>query len=361
MSDEIYHRLARVLDTLPNGFPATDSGVEIRLLQKVFTPEEADLFCDLRMSFETAEQIAARTGRPLEQLPAKLEAMREHGQLFAIDFGGVKVYKMLPWVFGIYEFQLPRLDREFCELNEAYREIYGRQFFLGKPQLMQVVPVEKELPGGHQALPYEQVSTLIESGQSFGVAECICRKEMHIMEKGCRKPGETCLGIAPVPGGFEQGFRGRAISRAEAYALLAKAEEEALVHLTWNAQTGHYFICNCCGCCCGVLLGINRLGLPAAEVVNSHYVAKIDPGLCAACGVCRDERCQVNAIEEGEDAYRVVPESCIGCGLCVSTCPSGAIELVRKEEKDCIAPPFNEDAWYEERARLRGVDFSRFK
>ena len=26
MSDEIYHKLAKVLDTLPNGFPSTDSG-----------------------------------------------------------------------------------------------------------------------------------------------------------------------------------------------------------------------------------------------------------------------------------------------------------------------------------------------
>ena len=32
MADEIYQKLARVLDTLPNGFPATPSGVEIILL-----------------------------------------------------------------------------------------------------------------------------------------------------------------------------------------------------------------------------------------------------------------------------------------------------------------------------------------
>jgi len=38
MADEIYRKVARVLDTLPNGFPATQSGVEIKLLKKVFTP-----------------------------------------------------------------------------------------------------------------------------------------------------------------------------------------------------------------------------------------------------------------------------------------------------------------------------------
>ncbi|HPJ95267.1 MAG TPA: 4Fe-4S ferredoxin, partial [Deltaproteobacteria bacterium] len=64
MNDEVYHRVAHVLDTLPNGFPASESGVEIKLLKKIFTPEQADLFCDMRLSFETAEQIAIRTGRP---------------------------------------------------------------------------------------------------------------------------------------------------------------------------------------------------------------------------------------------------------------------------------------------------------
>jgi len=59
-------KLAKVLDTLPNGFPATASGIEIKLLKKVFTAEQADLFCDLRLSFETALDIAQRTGRPLE-------------------------------------------------------------------------------------------------------------------------------------------------------------------------------------------------------------------------------------------------------------------------------------------------------
>ncbi len=68
MSDEIYYKLAKVLDTLPNGFPSTESGVEIKLLKKIFTPEQADLFCDMRLTFETAEEIASRTERPLEGL-----------------------------------------------------------------------------------------------------------------------------------------------------------------------------------------------------------------------------------------------------------------------------------------------------
>jgi electron transport complex protein RnfB len=50
-------------------------GIEIKILEKVFTPEEADLFCDLRLTPETAEQIANRTGRPIEDLEKKLISM----------------------------------------------------------------------------------------------------------------------------------------------------------------------------------------------------------------------------------------------------------------------------------------------
>ncbi len=75
MTEKAYHQLAKVLDTLPNGFPATQSGIEIKLLKKIFKPQDAELFCDLKLSFETADQIAQRTGRPLEGLEDRLTSM----------------------------------------------------------------------------------------------------------------------------------------------------------------------------------------------------------------------------------------------------------------------------------------------
>ncbi|MCU0843718.1 MAG: hypothetical protein MUC76_02195 [Spirochaetes bacterium] len=75
MEENVYRRLAGVPDSLPNGFPATGNGMEIRRLEKIFTPGEAELFCDLRMSFETAEEISRRTGRPLEGLKGLLVGM----------------------------------------------------------------------------------------------------------------------------------------------------------------------------------------------------------------------------------------------------------------------------------------------
>jgi NAD-dependent dihydropyrimidine dehydrogenase PreA subunit len=358
---DVYERLATVLDTLPNGFPRTETGEEIALLKKIFEPEEAELFCDMRLTFETAEQVARRTGRPLEGLLARLIRMGQHGQLFAIQFGETWYFKMLPWVFGIYEFQLGRMDKEMAELAEVYMPVFGRQFFANKPQLMQVLPIEETLAPGQEALPYEKVSALIEKSQAFMVNECICKKERGIMGEPCEKPIEVCLAVAPVPGVFDKSPVGRVITREQAYELLKKCEEAGLVHLTNNLQNGQFFICNCCSCCCGVLRSINELGIPAWDVVNSPYYAVIDQDTCIGCGVCSQERCQVNAIEEENDVYRVTPEQCIGCGLCISTCPVQAIGLVRKDAERIVAPPCTEDAWFDERGRFRGVDFSEFK
>lgn len=359
MSDEAYHKLAKVLDTLPNGFPATETGLEIKLLKKVFTPEEAELFCDLRLTPETADEIAKRTGRPLEGLEEKLTSMLERGEVGASDVGGVKTFRMIPWVIGIYEFQINRMDREFCEMCQEYSMYLGAAMVGYEPRIMQVIPIEKEIPNKQEALPYEQVSSIIESGKSFALNECICKKEQGILGNPCDKPMEICMGISAEPGDTENWPWGKPISKEEAYEVLNKAENAGLVHMTSNVESGHWFICNCCGCCCGLLRAINEFNL--TNVINSYYYAEIDQDECTACGTCLDERCQIKAIEEGDDAYRVIKERCIGCGLCVAACPTEAIKLVRKPEEEIKHPPKDESAWNEERASQRGVDFSQYK
>ena len=153
MREDVYRKLAGVLDTLPNGFPGTENGVEIALLRKIFTPEQAGLFCDLRLAFETAEQVAARTGRSPAGLEDALADMGEAGQLFSLQLGSTRFFKMIPWVFGIFEFQLGRLDRELAELSEEYWPTYAKQFCSASPQLMQVLPVRRRASRAADAPP----------------------------------------------------------------------------------------------------------------------------------------------------------------------------------------------------------------
>ena len=135
--------------------------------------------------FETPEQIAKRNGNELNGLEGKLMSMWKRGLVFGVDFGTVKLFKMVPWVFGLYEFQLKYMTREFAALCEEYAEYFGHQFFGNGPQLMQVVPIEEEISTEHSqiALPYERISELIEKSQSFAVNDCICKKEKIYRKK----------------------------------------------------------------------------------------------------------------------------------------------------------------------------------
>ena len=45
--DNVYKKLAEKLDQIPNGFPVTDTGVELKLLQKIFSPKDAEVALQL--------------------------------------------------------------------------------------------------------------------------------------------------------------------------------------------------------------------------------------------------------------------------------------------------------------------------
>jgi hypothetical protein len=48
LSINVYVQLANALDQLPNGFPRTESGVELEILKRIFTSEEAKIASKLR-------------------------------------------------------------------------------------------------------------------------------------------------------------------------------------------------------------------------------------------------------------------------------------------------------------------------
>ena len=284
---------------------------------------------------------------------------REKGQIQGVELGPTRVFKMLPWVIGIFEMQVHRMDEDLAQLCNEYYEHFGKQFFAQGPRLMRTIPIEQDVTPSQQTLSYDRVSGIIEAGQSFAVNDCVCKKEERILGGGCDFPLEVCIAIAPIPGIFENQPWGRPICKEEAYAVLEKAEQAGLVHMTSNVQNGHSFICNCCGCCCGVLKGINKLGM--SSVVNSDFYSEIDAEPCTKCGLCGDYVCQVEAISEGDEAYQVDRRLCIGCGVCLETCPVEAIQLRPKPEAERVPSPVDDGAWMEERARIRGVDYSPYR
>ena len=71
-------------------------------------------------------------------------------------------------------------------------------------------------------------------------------------------------------------------------------------------------------------------------LTTSNYYAEKDNDTCNSCFTCVD-RCNVDAIKVDDERTVISREECIGCGLCVSTCPTGSITMVRKSPAE--APP----------------------
>jgi len=353
LDQNVYKKLAQRLDAIPNGFPETESGVELKILAKIYTPKEATLASEMRLIPESAEQIARRTGRDPAKTTVLLEDMVRKGQIRAIGKGEQRKFGLMPFAIGVYEEQLDRLDEELVRLLEEYYPTFAERLLSYSPSIHKVIPVEKSIPVEVQVFPYEQASALLNKAKSFGVRKCICRVNRALVGEPCKYPVEVCLVFAPVEGAFDDDPKTRVITKEEALQILRETEEAGLIHSSANIREGHFYICNCCTCCCGIMRGISQLGIENS-VAKSDFYATVDPEMCTGCETCI-ERCQFSAPSITDDISHVDQKRCVGCGLCVMTCPSGAMTLVRKPEDQILPPPHNLEEWMMKRAENRGI------
>lgn len=353
MTEEVYRRLAQTLDALPQGFPATSSGVELRLLAKIFAPEEALLASVMRLNREPASAIAARAGVDADTAYRTLKTMARKGQIRAGRKEGQMVFGLMPFAVGFYEEQLPRMDRELAELFEQYYHQAQGAITRYAPPMHRVIPVEEAIPTGVEIYPYEQATELLENAKAWGVRACICRVQQKLVGKGCDRPIETCLVFAPVEGAFDHDEVTRAISKEEALRILRQAEEAGLVHSPGNYRDGHYYICNCCTCCCAVLRSVAEFSVPTA-IARADFVNRVDESLCVGCGDCL-ERCQFGALAVRDSRCIVDEGRCVGCGLCAIACPTGALHLERRPPGEIPPPPADYREWMMQRAQMRGL------
>lgn len=357
MTEDIYRQLARRLDAIPNGFPATESGAELRLLAKIFTPEEAALASVMRLTREPAADIAARAGVGADTAYRTLKGMARKGQIRIKKGKGQLLFGLMPFAVGLYEEQLPRMDEELATLFEQYlQETQGGSIVREAPAVHRVIPVGEAIPFDLEVFPYERASELLEDAKSWGVRDCICRVQQRLIGKGCDRPIENCLVFAPIEGAFDHSKVDRAITKEEALRILREAEEAGLVHSTGNYRDQHYYICNCCTCCCGILRSVAEFGVPATAVRSDFHIV-VDAEVCSGCGDCL-ERCQFDALSVPEDVCVVDYARCVGCGLCATVCPTDALHLERRPEGEVPPPPADIKEWMVQRAHERGISIS---
>lgn len=354
MRNDIYRQIQKQLDQYSMGFPATESGIELKILKYLFSEADAHMFTALTPLLETAQEVAARLNRPEAEVATQLEEMTERGLLFRLKKKDVMRYGAIPFVHGLFEFQVKNLKLDFAEMTEQYfDEAFDGAMQAGADYFLRTIPVQQSIDTTRNVASYDDAVEILRGKPFIVITDCICRKTADLVDSDCGKPLEACFMFGSMGQYYLDRGMGRKISLEEAVDILDNCREAGLVTQPATSQNPAG-MCNCCGDCCGVLRALNKHPKPAELVFSNHYAA-VEIEDCTGCETCL-ERCQMEALGLNADGLVIVDEDrCIGCGLCVTTCPTEALKLVPKSEAELRTPPSNNVEQMMRMAQKRGL------
>ena len=335
--NDVYEGLRERLDDFASGYPTTKSGIEIKILKGLFTEDEAEIFPKLSPLLEAPEDVAKRLDRDPGETAELIERMAKKGLIFRLRKGDTARYGAVPFVPGIYDFQLGTMERGFAQdMQDYFEEGLGRTIQGHETPIMRPIPINRELVVEWPIAPYEDVLKIIENQEIIALAPCVCRTKNGLLDESCGKPLETCFFFGSNAKYYVDNGMARFIDKEEAKKIIKQNDESGLVMQPFNSQK-FGVMCSCCGDCCEMLNSLKKQPVPAAAV-KSNYFATVDADECTGCEICLD-RCQMEAITIKDDTAAMDLDRCIGCGLCVTTCPTEAAQLVKKAEDEQYQPP----------------------
>lgn len=345
-----YRNLGNRIDSLHMRLPWSD---ELHAIVKaLFSEEEAEVFIRLPYVFADLKKIQKITKLPESRLEKILSGLCEKGLVVDIWARDRYHYMPSPIIVGIFEFTMMRTGRdakphEWGPLFHRFFENGGAfyQANMGHGETMAPARVYPHVDAIHssqvsQILDYESVMHVVDSTDTCAVGLCSCRHEkLHAGVKQCDLPLETCTSFGFGADYLIRHNMAREISKSEMKDIMALSREKGLVFCGDNVQRNPTFICQCCSCCCNLLLGISKHGYPNT-VVTSSYIATVDQAGCTGCSKC-EKACPVDAITMQASSTAGAPgktavvsgEFCLGCGVCTLSCSNGSITLKKRRSR----------------------------
>jgi electron transport complex protein RnfB len=357
LTSDSYERLAGTLNKIPNGFAHIEDGTHLRVLELLFSPDEAELTSRLKLRGETLDELSSRLDIPVQGLEEKLESMAQRGLIRAWTSSSGRRYALRTFIGGIWEEQMKRQTHEFVEtVEEFFKKGHGMGVFDTAPPIFKVIPINRAISAELEVYPYEIAERMVENSKSWGIRECACKTHKGMLGEPCKYPTTVCLLLAPnKENAYVDDELTQPISKDRALELLREAEDAGLVHCSMNIRSDHTYICNCCTCCCTMLRGAVEWGQPHA-IMKSNYISHVDGDACTGCGTCIDW-CQFKALSVPDEICTVDNMRCVGCGVCAAHCPESALHLVSRDPTDRQTPPESYADWMTQKAEFRGVDY----
>ena len=337
--DHVYDRLQQRLDVNITGAPA--SPVFFQILKLLYSPQEAEIARQLPTLPTALDKLARKLCMPEAELDKALTKMAQRGVVLDLSQGEKRYFSLPPVVIGFFEFtfmhhvnDLPMT--ELAKLFDQYMnedDRFARAVFMGQTQPGRALIHEEALPQGdfHEILDWERSSAIIRSASAISVSLCSCRHKASHLGKACQRSMETCINLGDSAGVMVRMGIGRYITAPEALDILASSKAQGMVQVGDNVQNQPSFLCNCCGCCCGMISAIRTFNLRNA-IVTSNWIMAVDPAQCTGCGKCV-KACPVGALsldihkENGRSVGRAVLDEglCLGCGVCATACANGGV------------------------------------
>ena len=340
---DVYRKLGKKIDNLTMRAPWNETFHAI--LKELYSTDEADVIVKMPYGLANLDRIEKVTKYDRSKLQKILDGLCAKGLVMDLWMNGEYHYMPSPMVVGIFEFTMMRTGEnlntaKWARLFHSYLQD-GSTFFAANFKHSEKISPLRTLPhedaidtsGYVEVLDYEKATAIIKGAKKFSIGICSCRHEkLHVGERKCDVPLETCSSFDAAADYLIRHNMGKEVSKSEMLENLARSKEMGLVFCADNVKQGISFICHCCECCCNVLLGISKFGYPGV-LVTSSFIAERDDEECTACGACADA-CAIDAIEaRSEGNPRIDRSVCIGCGVCALKCPTGALKLVKREQR----------------------------
>lgn len=350
LKNDIFRDVGRKLDGNTCRTPWNESLYQI--IKKVYTEEEADLMVKLPFTPSSLERVAKLTKVEKTRLRVLLDSMCEKGLVLDFKVHGQYHYMPFPLVIGFFEGVMMRLGdspkgqdvaKLFHEYMHADDSFYSHNLGDGQKMFVErTLPYEEAVADYTQILDYEKISAIIEdAGDNLAIGSCFCRHiKLHAGTQECDNPLNTCSAFNFMADYVTRHKMAKKVSKTEMLENVARSKELGLVINADVLKRNMTFVCHCCKCCCGLLLGMNTLGYPNT-VVTSSFIADIDEQECIGCGKCT-RACPINAIEMEKIANPVGKKKkepvidkslCLGCGVCNTKCKTEAVKLVKRKER----------------------------
>ncbi len=346
------HHLVPLIDRL-NKYPigVVDSEKLRELLTLLFTEDEAFVASKFPLTEATLKEISKSTKMSEEKLLPILESMADKGIIMDLPYSGKTYYLLMPGTIGFFEFTFMKnrtdlpLEKVAKLMDEYFTDRekgHGQEFFGSKTPLTRSLPYEEHIPTSTMITDYESTREIIKNADFGALGMCYCRHQKEHAGSSCKK-GVTGNNICISLGNgarflTRRGFAKEA-TKEELLAIIDKAHELNLTHITDNVRNKPTFICNCCGCCCHIMEGIQEGYING--VGKTNFLALVDQEKCNYCGKCFSA-CNPKAVgldksidyKNGADRKsKVNTDICLGCGACISSCEQDAISLISRPEK----------------------------